>query len=84
MPVQTNHEGCKFLKLALGEVAKIANEFLAANTGYTRPHIESITQSSETNWQVVVDVGTYNVNLKDVIVSDSDGNVISYKDHRTA
>jgi hypothetical protein len=74
----------KSLRLVLGDVAKIANEFLAANTGYTRPHIESITQFSETTWQVVVDVGTNNVNLKDVIVNDRDGNVISYKDHRSA
>ncbi len=69
------------MRLNVNEVIEIAKRFLRNQAGHTTVKIEDVdADKEEGDWTVIADVGFLDTDLKEVVIDDSDGNVISYGD----
>jgi hypothetical protein len=69
------------MRMRVNDVMSTAKRFLRDQAGHDTVHIESVeANEKDKTWTVVADVGFLSVDLKEVIIDDSDGNVLTYRD----
>jgi hypothetical protein len=69
------------MRLKVNDVIEIAKKFLREQAEHTTVKIESVdTDKDKKEWIVKADVGFLSYDLKEVVIDDNDGNVISYQD----
>lgn len=62
------------------EVIEKVMDFLKTKAGYSYAHLERITFDKNTsNWEVIVDVGTFLEDIKKVKVDDKDERIVGFE-----
>ncbi len=69
------------MRLNVDSVIEIAKRFLRNQAGHGSIKIEDVeADKDEGEWTVIADVGFLDRDLKQVVIDDNDGNVLSYGD----
>ncbi len=69
------------MRLKVNEVIEIAKKFLRTEAEHDTVKIESVDADKKKNeWIVIADVGFLSYDPKQVVIDDTDGNVLSYSD----
>jgi hypothetical protein len=67
--------------MSVSEVIVIAKKFLIDEAGFDRVAISSVVGvEAESIWKVLAELGQPATNKKELIVDDSDGKIVSYKE----
>ncbi len=70
------------MRLKVDEVIDLAKKFLRGQAGHDTIKIESVdADKKKGEWVVLADVGFLTYDVKQVVIDDTDGNVLSYSDY---
>lgn len=66
--------------MSVSAVIEIAKKFVRSEAGYSSVEIASVDAlTQQGRWKVVADVGLFVTTRKEIIIDDSDGNILSYR-----
>ncbi len=68
------------MRMSVSEVVEIAKKFVRSQAGYSSVEIASVDAlTQQGRWKVLADVGLFATMRKELIIDDSDGNILSYR-----